>query len=36
GYSGVPNPLYENSKTIMMIGDAKESANELVLGLSDV
>ncbi len=33
GYSGVPNPLYDNSKTIMLIGDAKESANNLILSL---
>ena len=33
GYSGVPNPLYDNCKAIMMIGDAKESANELILSL---
>ena len=25
GYSGVPNPLYENSKTILLAGDAKTS-----------
>ncbi len=34
GYSGVPNPLYDNSKAIMMIGDAQESANALILSLS--
>ncbi len=33
GYSGVPNPLYDNSKAIMMIGDAKKSANDLILSL---
>ena len=33
GYSGVPNPLYDNSKAIMLIGDAKESANDLILSL---
>ena len=36
GYSGVPNPLYDNGKAIMMIGDAKESANDLILSLSTI
>ena len=30
GYSGVPNPLYENSKAIMLLGDAKASAEVLI------
>ncbi|MBF0303117.1 MAG: NAD(P)(+) transhydrogenase (Re/Si-specific) subunit beta, partial [Desulfamplus sp.] len=30
GYSGVPNPLYKNSKTIMLEGDAKETITELI------
>ena len=34
GYSGVPNPLYENPKTIMMLGDAKASAADLISSLS--
>ncbi len=25
GYSGVPNPLYDNSKTILLLGDARET-----------
>ena len=33
GYSGVPNPLYENSKTIMMLGDAKATASALISSL---
>ena len=33
GYSGVSNPLYDNGKTIMMLGDAKESANDLISSL---
>jgi NAD/NADP transhydrogenase beta subunit len=32
---GGPNPLYENSKTIMIPGDARESATNLVAGLQD-
>ncbi len=36
GYSGVPNPLYENSKAIMVIGDAKKSANDLILSLRSI
>ena len=36
GYSGVPNPLYDNSKTIMMLGDAKESASYLILALRSI
>ncbi len=30
GYAGVPNPLYEASNTIMMLGDAKETVQTLV------
>ena len=33
GYSGVTNPLYDNSKAIMLLGDAKESANDIILSL---
>jgi NAD(P) transhydrogenase subunit beta len=29
GYSGVPNPLYDNSKTIMLLGDARETTIKL-------
>jgi len=30
GYAGVPNPLYDASNTIMMLGDAKETVAKLV------
>ena len=30
GYAGVPNPLYTDPKTIMMLGDAKETVAELI------
>ncbi len=30
GYSGVANPLYENNKAIMLLGDAKASAEVLI------
>ncbi len=33
GYSGVLNPLYDNSKAIMMLGDAKASAKILISSL---
>jgi len=33
GYSGVSNPLYENDKTIMILGDAKTSTSDLILSL---
>jgi NAD(P) transhydrogenase subunit beta len=38
GYSGVPNPLYNNSKTILLTGDAKETIINLyaVLQKNDV
>jgi NAD/NADP transhydrogenase beta subunit len=35
GYSGVANPLYENDKTIMILGDARETATNLVAGLQE-
>jgi H+-translocating NAD(P) transhydrogenase subunit beta len=36
GYSGVPNPLYEDPSVILLFGDAKETVGELlgVLGAS--
>ena len=30
GYSGVENPLYDNKKTILMFGDAKSTASDLI------
>lgn len=30
GYAGVPNPLYTNPRTIMKLGDAKETVAELI------
>ena len=29
GYAGVPNPLYETDKVLLMLGDAKESVSQL-------
>ncbi len=29
GYAGVPNPLYEAEKVLLMLGDAKESVSQL-------
>jgi NAD/NADP transhydrogenase beta subunit len=34
GYSGVQNPLYRNPKTVLLLGDAKESVGQLCSGLS--
>lgn len=36
GYSGVPNSLYENSKAILMLGDAKESITALLSSLKSM
>lgn len=30
GYSGVPNPLYEDSRAILLFGDAKETVGQLL------
>ncbi len=35
GYSGVKNPLYENSNTIMLLGNAKETVQDLIDNLSE-
>jgi len=35
GYSGVENPLYKNDNTIMLLGNAKETVQQLVENLSD-
>jgi NAD(P) transhydrogenase subunit beta len=29
GFAGIPNPLYENEKTVMLFGDAKDSVEKL-------
>jgi len=34
GYSGVPNPLYSNAKTVLLLGDAKMTVSTLLQGLS--
>ncbi len=36
GYSGVPNPLYNNSKTILLTGDARETINNLYAVLQNI
>ncbi len=36
GYSGVQNPLYENAKTIMLLGDAKETTTNLHAALQNI
>jgi NAD(P) transhydrogenase subunit beta len=33
GYSGVENPLYQNSKTILLLGDAQSSVSTLLAAL---
>jgi NAD(P) transhydrogenase subunit beta len=33
GYSGVENPLYDTPKTILLLGDAKKTASQLVSAL---
>jgi NAD(P) transhydrogenase subunit beta len=35
GYSGVENPLYKNDNTIMLLGNAKETVQQLVESLSE-
>ena len=35
GYSGVRNPLYENSNTVLLLGDAKETIGQLLENLSE-
>ena len=34
GYSGVENPLYKQEKVIMLLGDAKDSLDDLIKGIS--
>lgn len=33
GYSGVPNPLYDNPKSILLLGDAQKTAGNLISAL---
>ncbi|MGI6686572.1 MAG: NAD(P)(+) transhydrogenase (Re/Si-specific) subunit beta [Bacillota bacterium] len=33
GYAGVDNPLYQNTKAVLLLGDAKETVGNLVHGL---
>ena len=33
GYSGVENPLYDNKKSILLLGDAKSTASDLIATL---
>lgn len=33
GYSGVPNPLYDNPKSILLLGDARKTADDLISAL---
>jgi proton-translocating NAD(P)+ transhydrogenase subunit beta len=35
GYSGVKNPLYENSNTVMLLGNAKETVQNIVADISE-
>jgi len=34
GYSGVHNPLYDNPKTILLLGDAQATVSELLQALN--
>ncbi|MGB3221346.1 MAG: NAD(P)(+) transhydrogenase (Re/Si-specific) subunit beta [Desulforhopalus sp.] len=36
GYSGVPNPLYNTSKTILLTGDARETISNLQAALQNI
>jgi NAD(P) transhydrogenase subunit beta len=33
GYSGVPNPLYDNPKSILLLGDAQKTTGNLISAL---
>jgi len=35
GYSGVGNPLYKKEKVIMLLGDAKDTLDNLIKGISE-
>lgn len=36
GYSGVPNPLYDNDKTILLLGDARETTAAMLAALQNI
>ena len=36
GFAGIDNPLYENPKTLMLFGDAKESVQKLAAAVAQV
>jgi len=35
GYSGIDNPLYKQDKVIMLLGDAKDTLDKLIKGISE-
>jgi len=35
GYSGVDNPLYSNPKSILLLGDAKDTVSRILAGVAE-